>query len=398
MDQEASFPGVDHEFTGVEELPRHPPKVFAQPYRLALKRGDSVVWLEVRTLAGLRNVFKKLASGELQEIDRSTSVEMQLWGHLAEHTGFLRVQGRPSMLAAGIQPLGEDAVDLVEDLSSIIGGGDSEALDMLGTMQDTLTRKPLDKTPINETSSAHEFVKPDGVNLTEKGEDVLHELVLGVPANKTGRTNRQESIAFEKARENAIEIFLATPAPTVEERAAEDEASKQCVDHGEKPLHEICKLNAIPPSEPPKIGLAAMTVGRLVAEVGRGLDNADDKAVRDAAEKALSIMGIVDNEHIEEEESVPFAGVEEFLSYYGVSIGDLRLLTNHPQDSADAAERARSAYRMMQERDMTVFVEQSKKEETDEVGPTYEAPDPRDPYGRKSNEDNGQQPPPSDTV
>lgn len=301
-----------------------PQKVFAQPFRLALKKNDVVTWIEVRSLAGLRNVTEKLTTGELTEIDRFSSLELQLWGHLAEHTGFLRVKGSTSALAAGIQPLGEEAVALAEDLSAIMGGDDVEALGTLGDMQDMLSRRPIDNTPMEQQPVTHEFIKPDGINLTEKGEDALHELVLGNGlTNQPDRVLRPEIVDFEKKRENAIEIFLAqTPEATPEEIEAEKQEAIEAATLGELKVKPLGRLIT---------GPAAALIGRYVAEVGRGLDNTEDKAVQEAAQKALEILE-ADAERAAKEEAevmaaaVPYTTVVEFLGHYGVTVADLRQL------------------------------------------------------------------------
>lgn len=244
-----------------------PPKIFAQPFRLALKKGDSddVTWIEVRSLAGLRGVFEKIEKGELTEIDRFSSVEMQLWGHMAEHSGFLRVQGSASSLAAGIQPLGDQAGALADDFASLMGGSDVDALNLLGAMQNTLKSRPLDRTPMGQPEVTHEFVKPDGVNLTAAGENALLDLVYGdLPT--ASRQDSSETTAFRKESENAVEIFLRdTPPATPEEVEAE---ALEAID---------CQIAAdSEATEGPIItGPEAEEMGRAVVE-GAALDIPDD--------------------------------------------------------------------------------------------------------------------------
>jgi hypothetical protein len=298
-----------------------PPKVFVQPFRLALKKGESddVTWIEVRSLQGLRNIFEKIEKGTLTEIDRFSSVEMQLWGLMAEHSGFLRYQGSDSSFAAGIQPTGEQTAALADDLSIFTGGDEIAALEVLGSIQSTLRKRPFDNTPMTVEESAHEFVKPDGVNLTEKGEDVLQDLVYGeqdLPAH-AGKKHSAEAVAFRKDSENAIQIFMETPAPTLEERAVEDEANKTCVDHGDKPLNEICKENAVPPTEEPKIvGSEAAKIGQLIAVAARGLDTEVDDVVREQSRAALDILHTM----VEEGHRLDRPSFEEVLKNNDVSM------------------------------------------------------------------------------
>jgi hypothetical protein len=311
-----------------------PQKVFAQPFRLALKKNDVVTWIEVRSLAGLRNVTEKLTTGELTEIDRFSSLELQLWGHLAEHTGFLRVKGSTSALAAGIQPLGEEAVALAEDLSAIMGGDDVEALGTLGDMQDMLSRRPIDNTPMEQQPVTHEFIKPDGVNLTEKGEDALHELVMGNRSvNQPDRVSHHDVVAFEKRRENAIEIFLAqTPAATPEEIEAEKQEAIEAAALGELKVKPLGRLLAVISSE------SCDQTGQLIADMARARDNPDDTAVQMIAQRALAIMGVgPDGEPTDvtspgsrqsDIPEVPQSSVQAFVNHFGVSVEELiRLAT-----------------------------------------------------------------------
>ena len=265
-----------------------PPKVFAQPFRLAFKRGDSTdtaTWVEVRSLDGLRKVFGKVAKGELVEIDRAASVEMQLWGHLAEHSGFLRTQHSASMLDAGIQPLGSGLAPLTEDLSALLGGDEVSALRTLDRMKTALKTRADEMEPIGQVPSAHEYVKPDGVNLTKDGEDALHGLVFGVPNEFPDRNPdaAADATKFRKTAENAVEIFVhQTPNATPDEVQAESEEAATAAalsDSGVKPSEGAVKT-----------GHSAAKAGRLLADVRRGLDNEPDKETQDMSEAGVTIF------------------------------------------------------------------------------------------------------------
>ena len=302
------------------------PKVFAQPFRLAFKKADdTVTWIEVRSLEGLKNIFGMIVAGELTEIDRAASIEMQLWGHLAEHTGFLRNAGSASTFSTGIQPLGEGLAPLAETLQGLFGGDDITALNVLDGMKTVAKPTYEDKTPINPQPSEHEFVKEDGVNLTEKGEDTLAELVYGTPNGDHPEQNKPErtaaSIELRKASENAVEIFLAqTPNATQEEIEAEMREAIDCAIRGEG---GGCKRNAIPPTEPPKTGPAAVRAGRLVADVARGLDNEADKEIQEMAQTAIKIMTAgVDTKQAQEQ----FEEKQDVMDKMGVTMEDLRHL------------------------------------------------------------------------
>lgn len=303
-----------------------PSKVFAQPFRLAFKKDDDVIWLEVRSLEGLRQVATRLDEGEIQEIDRFSTLEMQLWGLLAEHAGFLRIQGCASALAAGIQPLGEQTAALAEDISSIMGGDDVAALNMLNTMKSALKSTPFDDTLTKQTTVSNEFVKSDGVNYTEKGEDTLREMVLGRDTRPYAEARKpsKETIEHEKVVENAIQIFRETPEPTEEEREWEASVITECGERGEG---SSVQRNAVPPTEEPKVGPAAARIGRLVADVARGLDNEADAAVRSEAEAAIQILTEMMKRGASAiEGGIPLHDVEKFTSHYGTSIDELKTL------------------------------------------------------------------------
>jgi hypothetical protein len=269
-----------------------PPKVFAQPFRLAFKRlpddksmdvsNVSPTWIEVRSLEGLRKVVTMLREGELVEVDRFASLEMQLWGLLAEHTGFLRTRGNTSTLNAGIQPLGEGLAAVAEDIALLFGGDEALALRNLNAMRNVLKKRPCADEPMVQPPVTNEFVKPDGVNLTEQGEDALQVLVFGDPSKgqPTSEEHIAETLAFRKESENAIEIFnYHTPRATSEEIEAEAKEAVDC---------EIAKETGN--TEGPVVtGPEAALQGRLVEKVGRGLEAEDAK---EALTKEMGEIGL----------------------------------------------------------------------------------------------------------
>lgn len=98
-------------------------KVFAQSFKLILKdKSEGVHIINVSTLLGLQKVFTRITKGELVELSRFHSVEMQLWGHLAEHAGMLRTQP-VGELQGGLAPLGETG-ELMEELADMYDGID----------------------------------------------------------------------------------------------------------------------------------------------------------------------------------------------------------------------------------------------------------------------------------
>lgn len=394
--QSSIFPSVDE--AKAESGQFFPPKVFAQPFRLAFNRPadpkdpgarPQTVWIEVRSLEGLRKVSNMLQKGELLQIDPFSSMEMQLWGLLAEHCGFMRIQGNVSTLAAGIQPLGSGIAPLAEDLASIMGGNDETALRALDAMQTTLSSRPCSDGPMVQPPLTHEFVKPDGVNLTEQGEDTLRDLVFGPPnANYPDRKSSPEAKAFHKDSENAVEIFLhQTPNATPEEVEAE---IKEAIDCSIAAEHGTSEGEIV-------VGPEAARIGRLVADVGRGLDNEEDKAVQDEAKAAMEIL-----QRMVAMDKPSLAQLQEeakgLLDRYGVSMEELKALADRAKKVSDERAKPKEPRdpSTVSEVEWAAFVEASEPQETEErpltdgLGPdgpctTYEAPNPEDPY--KSDED-----------
>jgi len=311
-----------------------PPKVFAQPFRLVFKGSENgkTAWVEVRSLSGLRTVFEKVESGELVELNRLSSIEMQLWGHMAEHVGFLRIQGNTSTLGAGIQPLGEGIAPLAEDLAILMGGDDVSALQMLDGMRNVLNSRPCNDGPMEQTPLTHEFVKPDGMNLTEQGENALLNLVHGAGNVNVPTPNDKESadsLAFRKKAENAIAIYDTTPIGTPEEVEAEVKESIDCGIRGEG---SSCKRNAQPPEGAIKVGPEIAKIGNLIAAVGRGLDNEADKALHEETEAALRIFDAMIRIDAEGLEAVK-RKTSDILEQFGTSMDEIKELS----------ERARAA-------------------------------------------------------
>ena len=160
----------------IDKPERRAPKVFAKPFRLVFKRTEdmAVAWIEVKSLAGLRTVCEKIANGDLVPVDAYSTLDRQLWGHLAEHVGFLRYAGPEDEFSAGIQPAGPGFGELADDLTTLFGGTDG-MLQGLAELREQIMRDVEARMPYEETTN-HDFVKEDGVNLTPEGEQKLAEL------------------------------------------------------------------------------------------------------------------------------------------------------------------------------------------------------------------------------
>lgn len=190
-----------------------PRKVFVKPFRLVFKKTETqeITWIEVASLDGLRTVADRIANGDLVPIDGFSTLDRQLWGHLAEHVGFLRVEDKSGEFSAGIQPMGPQG-QLADDMSEIFGGVEP-ALQALSDIRDRTLKNLIKQAPV-EPVEVGTFVKDDGVNLTEAGEEELAKLVHESPDIKT-----------QMAAENAEVIAQRTEVDVQEEKIAEADAS-----------------------------------------------------------------------------------------------------------------------------------------------------------------------------
>lgn len=174
-------------------------KVFAKPFRLVFtchSNGNEVVpdgqgippggsymtWIKVKSLAGLENVASRVATGELTPVNAWATLDRQLWGLLAEHTGFLRYHGPESEGSAGIQPLGVEQAELCNDMSELFGGFEP-AIAALSEMRKQIVDELEAKEPVVEEQN--EYLKDDGINLTPEGEAIIAREVYGSDNSKT---------------------------------------------------------------------------------------------------------------------------------------------------------------------------------------------------------------------
>ncbi|MHA2067855.1 MAG: hypothetical protein ACXABY_26120 [Candidatus Thorarchaeota archaeon] len=170
-----------------ENLAGFPKKIFARPFRLVFTRHpqeeddtqkDSyVTWIEVKSLSGLENVAKRVSTGELTPVNAWATLDRQLWGLLAEHSGFLRYDGPTSEGSAGIQPLGVEQGQLHDDMTELFGGFEP-AIAALSEMRNQIV-EDLEKTLPTDESNNSELLKDDGVNLTPAGEEIIAKEVYG---------------------------------------------------------------------------------------------------------------------------------------------------------------------------------------------------------------------------
>jgi hypothetical protein len=216
-----------------------PQKVFAKPFRLAFEnRAGEKVWVEVKTLGGLKEIIRRLHEGEIFEKEGYT-LGVQLWGVVADYIGFLRVKPSESSFFGGLQPFGEGAVALSEDLTQLFGSEDT-GIKALAEMRDKVRLEMESRlADPNFVPEANPLLKDDGVNLTQEGEEKLADII----ASSLTETTRQQ--------ENAEILYAQTE---VEEESVDDAiAEEHAPAEGEVVTGEI-----------------AEDVGRRVEEAGMG--------------------------------------------------------------------------------------------------------------------------------
>ncbi len=189
-----------------------PMKSFAEPFRLIFEKPSGEVSnIEVRSLGGLRSVTERLEKGEIREMNRFATLEMQLWGLLAERVGFLQRGAPQAGLSAGIMPLGPQATGFAEDMAPLFGG-EINALNALADMTKKAqeARELVDPSarPVPEPSE-HKFVKGDCVNLTPDGEKALASIVganaIDMESDNAAHIMRQSEPGFTSEELDEIE-------------------------------------------------------------------------------------------------------------------------------------------------------------------------------------------------
>lgn len=225
-------PTLPHPFSALPHLVTedagHVRKVFAKPFSLLFKRPEdqTAIWIKVETLDGLRNVCQRIAEGGLVPVDAFSTLDRQLWGHLAEHVGFLRYAGPADDFSAGLQPAGAGFGELAGDLGDLFG---EDALGALSEMRKSLEKnnaESLANLNKNLEPVQHRYVKHDGVNLTPEGEQVLSSLV-GDPITPL-KAESDNAIALMGESEPGLttEEMDAAVKPEADNQAPESDAQK----------------------------------------------------------------------------------------------------------------------------------------------------------------------------
>lgn len=150
-------------------------KRFQKPITLVFEdvpTGEAIT-CRIVTLDQLKEVCQKLDKGEIKEAGRFSSLEMQLFGHMAESTGFLREVRSAHPLAEGLGLLAGRG-ELRSDLESVLGEEGTE--DVIEFAKKVATRPQrsvgLDVAP----STGKSAWKADGVNLTPEAEKKIQEM------------------------------------------------------------------------------------------------------------------------------------------------------------------------------------------------------------------------------
>jgi len=183
-------------------------KVFATPFRLIFVKTDTqdIRWIEVKTLDGLKTVVERIAKSELTPTNAFNTLDRQLWGHLAEYCGFLRTE-IPGAVSRGIQPIGAEQAQLVEDMEEIFGDT-AGAFKALSEMRKSMIAESSDTSALNNDDKAV-TLKDDGINLTKEGEEALVEILHGDMEGKP------EVAKIIREQENAEIIGQGTDDPGV---------------------------------------------------------------------------------------------------------------------------------------------------------------------------------------
>lgn len=162
-------------------------KVFTKPFTLFFKKvaTEQTAWIKINDLDGLKQVVAWLEDGTLEEMDRLSTLEMQLWGHLAEHSGFLRLRESLSPAAQGLMVLGNSLPALHDEFTDLFGSGAIDVLAKSNDLAQLAGKIQRGETAITDIPPPKKHNPPlmrgDGVNLTEAGEKALIEMVIGYP-------------------------------------------------------------------------------------------------------------------------------------------------------------------------------------------------------------------------
>lgn len=250
--EEFQHPGPRREISTLpgSEAPQGKRKIFARPFRLCFLKTETqeITWVKVVTLGGLETVAQRIAEGIYTPVNAWATLDRQLWGLLAEHCGFLRYEGPGGELDAGIRPLGTGINSLTHDLSELCGGFDP-AISVLAQMRETVMRDMDARQPV-DLERTENYVKSDGVNLTEQGEAELAKLIYGDGQEIKSKMDADNAVVIADRTEVDLEEAEIAEA-VAESKELEERTGPEATAAGEKVEQARCVDQAFetPPDE-----------------------------------------------------------------------------------------------------------------------------------------------------
>jgi hypothetical protein len=183
-------------------------KRFSKPFHLVLtdSSGQTRI-IEVQSMDGLRGVFDRVSRGELLDSSGFSSIQMQLWGHLAEYIGFMQMK-QPSAVESGLGVMGPVAA-AIDDVADLFGGLD-DGVAALSEMRWTAGIDPVGphrraaevkKAKLTEMSARY----PGVVEVTD---DYAEQLASAKPIK-----NDLSQRLYERALQDAAAAKADTPSP-----------------------------------------------------------------------------------------------------------------------------------------------------------------------------------------
>ena len=188
--------------TASQSIPPIGVKVFSKPFDLVFLKPElqTVTWIKVETLGGLKNVTERVAKGELVPVNSWSTLDRQLWGLLAEHVGFLRYKGPAGNLHDGIQPVGPEQAALVGDMTELFGGF-GPAIEAIAAMRE----QHIESLKAQLADGGVSPFKEDGINLTKGAEQLLAKEIYDVETTSGLQVRMDAANAEVLTRETDID-------------------------------------------------------------------------------------------------------------------------------------------------------------------------------------------------
>lgn len=142
-------------------------KTFSRPLHLIFRDVSLQAnkCIEVTTLSGLKTVIERLAKKELEPLNNYSTLELQLFGYLAEYIGLLRpVLPGLTKFNEGIECLGPDYAELVSGFAGLFGD-EASAIEAINSL--------IPPTP--SSASSKQLDVDDYIDLVEASEPAAIE-------------------------------------------------------------------------------------------------------------------------------------------------------------------------------------------------------------------------------